>query len=262
MKTIFLSLLLLLPLTAQADLVIVITDESSLPYDLSPKNYDNSPRNHDNSVRNYDNSIRNYNNSPRNYENSSRNYENGKNGKCRLLVDKGGSLYFAGYYVCSDGGIINFYSIYGERMFYSPPKTGGVFDSESGEFLGTIASKTGENILVLTEKGQLALSKTGNSFSEAVLGKSAIPSTSSSNQYAGGSSCHWIQENIDSGTMMILEDGSIWQIDPIDKIDAMLWLPISNITIVLSDQGSPGYYYLLINTDDGEKAHAKYLGSR
>ncbi len=61
---------------------------------------------------------------------------------------------------------------------------------------------------------------------------------------------------------MILEDGSIWQIDPMDTIDAMLWLPISNITIVLSDRGSPGYGYLLINTDDGEKAHAKYLGNK
>jgi hypothetical protein len=78
--------------------------------------------------------------------------------------------------------------------------------------------------------------------------------------YAGGAGGHWIKKNVDSGTYMILEDGSLWQIDPLDKIDAMLWLPISNIRITKSTSGSPGFDYLLINTDDGEKAHAKYMG--
>ena len=58
--------------------------------------------------------------------------------------------------------------------------------------------------------------------------------------YAGGGGGHWVQKNVDSGTYMILEDGSLWQIDPIDKIDAMLWLPISEITVVESTSGSPG----------------------
>lgn len=73
---------------------------------------------------------------------------------------------------------------------------------------------------------------------------------------------HWISKNIDSGEFILLEDKSLWQIDPLDKIDAMLWLPMSNISIVESNAGSPGYDYLLINTDDGEKAHAKYIGNR
>ena len=76
--------------------------------------------------------------------------------------------------------------------------------------------------------------------------------------YVGIGDGHWIKENIDSGTYVILEDGSLWQIDPLDKIDAMLWLPISDITVIESE-GSPGYDYLLINTDDDEKAHAKYV---
>jgi len=80
--------------------------------------------------------------------------------------------------------------------------------------------------------------------------------------YAGVGGGHWIQKNIDSGTFITLEDGSLWKIDPLDKIDAMLWLPISNITVTESTTGSPGYDYLLINTDDGEKAHAKYMGQK
>ena len=80
--------------------------------------------------------------------------------------------------------------------------------------------------------------------------------------YAGVGGKHWVKKNIDSGTMMLLEDGSLWEIDPFDKINAMLWLPISNITVIESSSGTPGYDYFLINTDDGEKAHAKYIGKQ
>lgn len=65
---------------------------------------------------------------------------------------------------------------------------------------------------------------------------------------------HWISKNIDSGKIIKLEDGSLWEISPIDKIHSMLWLPISNITVVESK--NPLYPYLLINTDDGEKVEA------
>jgi len=80
--------------------------------------------------------------------------------------------------------------------------------------------------------------------------------------YAGVGGGHWLKKNVDSGTYMVLEDGTLWAIDPLDKIDAMLWLPISNITVIESSSGSPGYDYLLINTDDDEKAHAKYMGKQ
>jgi len=85
---------------------------------------------------------------------------------------------------------------------------------------------------------------------------------SNGGMYSGGSGGHWISKNIDSGSFMILEDNSFWKIDPYDKTNAMLWLPISNITITESSNGSPGFDYLLINTDDGEKAHAKYMGQK
>jgi len=95
---------------------------------------------------------------------------------------------------------------------------------------------------------------------EGLLIKIVASYQSSGKAYAGVGGGHWIKKNVDSGTYIILEDGSLWQIDPLDKIDAMLWLPISNIIVVESSSGSPGYDYLLINTDDGEKAHAKYMG--
>jgi len=87
-------------------------------------------------------------------------------------------------------------------------------------------------------------------------------SVAHSKAYLGVGGGHWIKKNVDSGTYIILEDGSLWEIDPFDKIDAMLWLPISNITVIESSSGSPSYDYMLINTDDGEKAHAKYMGKQ
>lgn len=80
--------------------------------------------------------------------------------------------------------------------------------------------------------------------------------------YAGVGGGHWIKQNIDSGSFIVLEDGSLWKIDPLERIDAMLWLPISEITVTESSRGSPGHDYLLINTDDGETAHGKYMGQQ
>ena len=80
--------------------------------------------------------------------------------------------------------------------------------------------------------------------------------------YADEGGEHWIDKNIDDGEMLLLEDGSLWEVEPGDTIDAMLWLPTSDITVLRSDKGSPGYDYMLVNTDDGEKVHAKFLTTK
>lgn len=82
----------------------------------------------------------------------------------------------------------------------------------------------------------------------------------SSGAYFTPSSGHWVDNNIGDGEFIRLEDGTLWKIDPLDKIDASLWLHTSSITVIDSEDGSPGYDYLLINTDDNEKAHAKIVG--
>jgi hypothetical protein len=97
---------------------------------------------------------------------------------------------------------------------------------------------------------------------EAPTAQKRKPLTSGGRVYSGTGNGHWVQENISSGDFILLEDGSLWKIDPFDTINASLWLPISNITVIQSSDGSPGYDYLLINTDDSEKAHAQYIGNR
>ena len=255
--TIFVLIILLIAasVSAFADLKVIIARESDLPFELSPSKFSNSPSKFSNSISKFSNSTSKFSNSSSKFNNSPSKFDNGRSGNRRLLLEQGGSYFYIGYYVWGDEGLINFFYSKGKRLFYSPSETDALFGGEDGKFCGTLATFRDQNVLVLTEKGQLAFMKEGISISNQLEGKSI-------HQYPGGSSGHWIQENIDSGSMIILEDGSIWQIDPMDKIEAMLWLPISNITVVISNNVSPGYDYLIINTYDGEKAHAKYLGSK
>lgn len=79
----------------------------------------------------------------------------------------------------------------------------------------------------------------------------AAPSQSQSPQQSSGcEDGHWIQSIAGNGEIIKLEDGSIWQVDGVDKVTSSIWLPVSNITIC-------GSY--LINTDDGEKVSATRL---
>ena len=78
--------------------------------------------------------------------------------------------------------------------------------------------------------------------------------------YSGASGGHWIRSKADNGGMITLEDGSIWEINSIDRIDTILWLPTTGITVLKAPQPVGDYKYMLLNKDDGEKALAKFLG--
>lgn len=58
---------------------------------------------------------------------------------------------------------------------------------------------------------------------------------------------HWIRSVSSDGEIVVLEDGSVWQVDAADAIDSSLWLPMTNI-VACDDK--------LINTDDGETVEA------
>ena len=69
----------------------------------------------------------------------------------------------------------------------------------------------------------------------------------------GASDCddgHWVDSVSDDGTIVKLEDGSVWEIDSVDAIDSALWLPTTEI-IACDDK--------LINTDDNETVSAQRL---
>lgn len=94
---------------------------------------------------------------------------------------------------------------------------------------------------------------------EAAEGRAqaARPKSSSSRRSTRGrtfaSGCedgHWVESVSGDGTIVKLEDGSVWEVDAVDAIDSALWLPTTDI-IACDDK--------LINTDDNEKVSARRL---
>ena len=70
---------------------------------------------------------------------------------------------------------------------------------------------------------------------------------------------HFIRDNAD-GTIIILDDDSIWLVEPIDRVDSSLWLATEDVIVLEARQEIAGYGYTLINVDQKEKVLAKYLG--
>lgn len=68
---------------------------------------------------------------------------------------------------------------------------------------------------------------------------------------------HWIKAVIERGQTIQLDDGSVWQINPLNKVDAILWLPVQRITIV--ESGNALYPHKLVNTDSKSTAEAKLI---
>jgi hypothetical protein len=82
------------------------------------------------------------------------------------------------------------------------------------------------------------------------------PAAPTARTYVGVGGSHWILRVIDRGKLIKLEDGSIWKIAAFNYVDAILWLPIDDITVL---EGGL-YGYRLLNEDDGELVDATFLG--
>lgn len=138
-----------IPISANADIFMIIIDEKILPYNLSPDNYDNSPSKYDNSSSKYENSSDNYENSASKYENSPAKFENGISGNRRIISAENE---FIGYYVYNDKGILNFYNTSGARVAFMPAggQTTSVFMDDA--WCGTLGTKDGNTVIGVSIK--------------------------------------------------------------------------------------------------------------
>ncbi|HCN95160.1 MAG TPA: hypothetical protein DIT59_00600 [Leclercia sp.] len=64
---------------------------------------------------------------------------------------------------------------------------------------------------------------------------------------------HWINDVMDNGGLIKLEDNSIWQVDPVDTADSMIWLMADNVVICSNGK--------MINTSEstGNTVHVRLL---
>lgn len=252
-----LALLIAAPGLVFGDLKVQVAKESELPFSISPQNPVNSPSNSNNSVNNSSNSASNPINSSSNPENSPSKTENGMTGNRRLLFEKDGIHYFIGYFVLRENGLLNIFSPYGKRMFFMPSGSAAFFGSENGEFCGALATVNGKTVMILTEKGQTAFQKEG------------VPPFSPSDTnvrrsitgvYSDEDSEHRIEANYNDGSMIVLEDGSMWEIDPVDQMISTSWNFSAIITVSASYGGR--YDYVLSNSEDGKEVRANFIGNR
>ncbi|MCX7545315.1 hypothetical protein [Marinicella gelatinilytica] len=74
-----------------------------------------------------------------------------------------------------------------------------------------------------------------------------------SNSQTDCESGHWIKSKSKDGSIIILEDKSVWQVESVDTIDSKLWLRLDEI--IVCD-------YKLINVDNDTTVEAKQIKSR
>jgi len=69
---------------------------------------------------------------------------------------------------------------------------------------------------------------------------------------------HWLRDKRDEGALVVLEDGSVWEIDLSDRSKTVRWLRISTITVERTQKER--YSYVLMNTMQNETVRAIYEG--
>jgi len=73
---------------------------------------------------------------------------------------------------------------------------------------------------------------------------------------------HWVQTVLEQGRLLILEDGSRWEVEPLDQTETVLWAPTSPITVTEADSPVGDFRYLLTNTEEEKSVAAKFRGQR
>jgi hypothetical protein len=73
---------------------------------------------------------------------------------------------------------------------------------------------------------------------------------SSQSRYRSCEDGHWIDDVMDDGRLIKLEDGSLWEVDETDTVDSASWSPTSDV-IVCAEK--------IINIDDKESVGARRI---
>jgi hypothetical protein len=144
--------------------------------------------------------------------------------------------------------------------FYAPTLFGQTLTIEQ---VMTPTELRATGVVTLTATQKAALNRWLNDYTQLILkvnkGEASTP-VARTGEYLFVGSGHWIDSVSIGGRVVTLEDGSLWEINPVDQIDTSLWLPVTDISVIKARSPIGQYMYELINKDDGETALAKYLG--
>lgn len=79
-----------------------------------------------------------------------------------------------------------------------------------------------------------------------------IAASATGGNYSGLDQKHAVKEKVDNGSFILLDDGSMWQIAPIDRASSALWLPQDSILVLKNDNLL--YPYKLVSGRDTVEA--------
>lgn len=178
-------------------------------------------------------------------------------------------------YAYGDGG-----AIVSRRYHVFSSKSGGDASSTAGYNLGSA-------LAAINARGRLlgaVMKDVGNQPARPSIGQepeqstapsappdSAQSSPATSQPIAASPSCkpysntgekESITENAD-GKILILSDGSMWEVTEVDVIDSSLWLPVDDVIVMRAENPVGCFAYTIINASEhAEKVQAQYLGQR
>lgn len=85
------------------------------------------------------------------------------------------------------------------------------------------------------------------------INRQQVPDAVRAPAYRSHNTCesgHWVDSVMEDGSIVRLEDGSLWEVDAVDTVDSALWLPTTEIIVC---DGK------LINTEDKESVSVRRL---
>jgi hypothetical protein len=126
---------------------------------------------------------------------------------------------------------------------------GSVYSVDGGDQSTVSQWSQGDDIAISDSHDSITDLSTGDKVSVTLVGD-----ISDTNSYPS-TGAHSIQAKTDDGSIMVLDDGSIWAVGP-DQATTAPWVDGTSITV---NDGS-GASYDLVDTDDQEIAEANYIG--
>jgi hypothetical protein len=128
---------------------------------------------------------------------------------------------------------------------------GAVYSVETGDEPTAASWSSGDKVAV--DDGEESLTNLANG--EKVSAKHIGDKTDTNSYAATGD--HTQETRTDDGSIIVLDDHSIWAVEAGDESKASIWNDAASITV--NETG--GSSYELVNTDEEETVHANYIGA-
>lgn len=129
---------------------------------------------------------------------------------------------------------------------------GSVYSVDSGDQSTVSGWSSGDPVKIADSGDSITNLSTGEQVTVTLAGNE--PDT---NAYPGVGD-HSLMSNSDDGTIVVLDDGSIWIVTAADTATASVWLDPSSVTV--NEGSSAPAAYDLVNTDSQDAIQASYIG--